>query len=165
MISLATPNGVAVPCMDVPDGFRAKVRGAILTMETAFYIIFIAIIAAIAISSLLDTDSAKKATTTQEIEQIRTAAVQYRAFYVRDVTFSDGFPELFTYIEPADAVDSRRHGPFLSPDSTSNDGRWTTSAAIDLWGNAYKYDSATNEIYSTCGGADEEDQIRVFIGQ
>lgn len=148
----------------VPKWIPAKVRGAILTMDAVLYLIFIAIIAAIVISTVLDTDSAKRATTTQEIDQIRTAAVQYKAFYVHEVSFSDGFPELFTYIEATDAVDSRRHGPFLSPDSTSNDGRWTTSAAIDLWGNAYKYDSATNEIYSTCGGADEEDQVRAFIG-
>ena len=142
-----------------------KVKGAILTMETAFYIIIIAIFAAIAVSTLVDTDSAKKTTTTQEIEQIRTAAVQYKAFYVHEVNFSDGFPELFGYIEASDAVDARRHGPFLAPNSTNdNDGRWSTAGAIDMWGNPYKFDTSTYEIYSTCGGADEEDQIRAYIG-
>lgn len=142
-----------------------KLRGAIFTIETAAFIIFVAIIAAIAISNLLDPDSAKRTTTTQEIEQIRTAAVQYRAFYANDVNFTDGFPELFTYIDTDSSVDGRRHGPFLEPNSVGDtDGRWTTSGAKDMWGNPYYFDASSREIYSTCGGADEEDQIRVYIG-
>ncbi len=164
MESTVLTQGWAIPRM-AEGKIPQKLKGAILTMETAFYIIVIAILAAIAVSTLVDTDSAKKTTTTQEIEQIRTAAVQYKAFYVHEVNFSDGFPELFGYIEPSDAVDARRHGPFLAPNSTNgNDGRWSTSGAVDMWGNPYKFDNSTYEIYSTCGDADEEDQIRAYIG-
>ena len=142
-----------------------RVKGAILTMETAFYIIVIAILAAIAISTLVDTDAAKRTTSNQEIEQIRTAAVQYKAFSINQVAFTDGFPELFGYIEANEAVDAHRHGPFLEPNSSNGqDGRWTTAGAKDLWGNPYYYDAATNEIYCTCGNADEADWLRVYIG-
>lgn len=143
-----------------------KLKGAILTMETAFYIIVIAILAAIAISTLVDTDAAKRTTSNQEIEQIRTACVQYKAFSIAQVNFSDGFPELFGYIEANEAVDAHRHGPFLEPNSSNGqDGRWTVDGgAKDLWGNPYYYDANTNEIYCTLGGADEDDWLRVYIG-
>ncbi len=149
----------------VHNGGGRKLKGAFFTIETVAFILFVAIVTAIALSGGFKTDGAKRTTTSQEIDQIRTAAVQYKAFYIHDVNFSDGFPELFGYIDPSDSVDSRRHGPFLTPDSQNgNDGRWTTSGANDLWGNPYKFDTSTNEIYSTCGGADEEDQIRAYIG-
>ena len=143
-----------------------KLKGAILTMETAFYIIVIAILAAIAISTLVDTDAAKRTSSNQEIEQIRTACVQYKAFSINKVAFTDGFPELFGYIEANEAVDAHRHGPFLEPNTSNGaDGRWTVAeGAKDLWGNPYYYDSTNNEIYCTCGGADEDDWLRVYIG-
>ena len=145
----------------------SKVRGAILTMETAFYIIVIAILAAIAISTLVDTDAAKRTTTNQEIEQIRTAAVQYKAFVLqKKVTFSDGFTELFKTLPANMSVDNNIHGPFLEPNSKNGtDGRWTVSkGAKDLWGDQYHYDSKTNEIYSKCGSDKVQDEIRVYIG-
>ena len=145
----------------------SKVRGAILTMETAFYIIVIAILAAIAISTLVDTDAAKRTTTNQEIEQIRTAAVQYKAFVLqKKVTFSDGFTELFVELPADKSVDHNVHGPFLEPNSKNGtDGRWTiTNGAKDLWGDQYHYDSKTNEIYSKCGSDKVQDEIRVYIG-
>lgn len=158
-------NTMMLSWKTVPEWKTKKLKGAFFTIETVAFILFVAIVAAVILSQGFNTDGAKRTTTSQEIDQIRTAAVQYKAFYAHDANFSDGFPELFDYIDSSDAVDGRRHGPFLTPDKKNgNDGRWTTSGANDLWGNPYKYDSSTNEIYSTCGGVDEEDQIRSYIG-
>ena len=147
------------------DSRRAHLRkGAFFSVETAFYFIVIAIVAALIIGIFTYLDDARVSTAQQELDQIRSAVLEYKAYRL-DQTVPSNLPTLLESgcISADDAIDNRKHGPFLN--TTNN--RWSSDGLKDPWGNNYEIstdsDSRGTYVYSTCGGKTEEEYLRVYV--
>ena len=139
-------------------------KGAFFSVETAFYFIVIAIVAALIIGIFTYLDDARVATAQQELDQIRSAVLEYKAYRL-DQSVPSELPTLLESgcISADDSIDNRRHGPFLN--TTNN--RWTSDGLKDPWGNNYEIssdsDSRGTYVYSTCGGKGTDEYLRVYI--
>ena len=135
-----------------------KKKGESLLMSVAAYIVALAIILGVATMLLGDTDPSKITVTKQELDQIRTAVVEYRTYRI-DGESPASLGELLNdpVIAASDAIDGRAHHPTLSPNA-----RWSNSGLKDMWGNDYVLDG--NTVYSTAGSTDETDRVSLEIG-
>ena len=139
-------------------------KGAFFSVETAFYFIVIAIVAALIIGIFTYLDDARVSTAQQELDQIRSAVLEYKAYRL-DQTVPDDLTILLNSdcIEAGDSIDNRKHGPFLN--TTNN--RWSSNGLKDPWGNNYEISSDSDTrgtyVYSTCGGKTEEEYLRVYV--
>lgn len=138
---------------------KKKKKGAYFILEIAFFLIFVAIVTAVATGMLGNTDGAKVATTNQELDQIRTAVLSYKTYRI------DGANPALTdlvsspSISKDEAIDGRQHDAFLQTNP-----RWTTSGLKDMWGNDYVIDTSANTVYSTAGSSDSSDYITLSLG-
>ena len=135
-----------------------KKKGESLLMSVAAYIVALAIILGVAVMLLGDTDPSKITVTKQELDQIRTAVVEYRTYRI-DGASPASLGELLNdpVIASSDSIDGRAHHPTL----TTNP-RWSNSGLKDMWGNDYVLDG--NTVYSTAGSTDETDRVSLEIG-
>ena len=143
--------------LDQYKNSTTKKRGGYLIIELAFWFVVMAIIAAIALGLLGNTDGAKVTAANQELDQIRTAVLSYQTYRI-DGAYPDNLGDLLqdTTINAIDAIDGREHGPFLEPTP-----RWSTSALKDAWGNDYQLKD--DAVYSTAGSSDSKDYIKVQL--
>lgn len=105
-------------------------------MELAIYILVAAILlGAIAFAGSQMVNSAKVSNAKQELENLRSACMQYTIWNVNNDYPADLETLLSDTAIPADqAIDNVPHGPFIT---TNN--RWTTAGIKDPWGNDYVY--------------------------
>ena len=138
---------------------KAKKRGGYLIIELAFWFVVMAIIAAIALGLLGNTDGAKVTAANQELDQIRTALLSYRTYKITG-TYPTELKDLFSTFDKSEAIDGRPHGPFLDINSSS---RWSNTGDVtDPWGNQYEING--NVIKSTAGTpGDTTDDIVVTL--
>ena len=137
---------------------KKKKKGGYLIIELAFWFVVMAIIAAIALGLLGNTDGAKVTAANQELDQIRTAVLSYQTYRI-DGAYPD-LPKLLSdeCIGKDDSIDGRPHGAFLE-----GSARWTSEGLRDPWGNLYVLDEQNNTVYSTAGDKPEADRITVAL--
>lgn len=143
------------------EDYRRK--GAFFSIETAFYFIVIAIIAAVVIGIFNYLNDARVSTAEQELDQLRSAVLEYKAYRV-DQSMPANLSDLLKSdaITAQYSIDNRQHGPFLN--TTNN--RWSTAGIKDPWGNDYKIDGSDTKgkyIYSTAGSTDSTRYIKSYI--
>ena len=132
-------------------------KGAYFLIEIAFFLVFCVIVAAVALGMFDNADSGKVATTTQELDQIRTAIVTYKT-YKLDGSLPSTPGDLLGTISTSDSIDGREHGPFLSKNN-----RWQNGQLLDMWGEDYVIDKDNNLVYSNAGSTDSTKRISVSI--
>ena len=138
---------------------KRKKKGAYFILEIAFFLIFVAIITAVATGMLGNTDGAKVATTNQELDQIRTAVLNYRTYRIDGANPTLGDLVVSPSISKENAIDGRQHDAFLQTSP-----RWSSSGLKDMWGNDYVIDTSANTVYSTAGSSDSSDYITLSLG-
>ena len=141
---------------------QKKRKGAYFLVEIAIFLIFVAIITSTSMGSISDTDGAKIATTHQELDQIRTAVMQYKTYRL-DNTVPDNLGDLIKNpcIASEDAIDAREHPAFLQETA-----RWSTSGLKDMWNNNYTIETDTDGsmvLQSTAGSSDTAKYVKVKL--
>jgi hypothetical protein len=108
-----------------------KKPGAVLSLETVLYVAIIIIFVAIGLGIFSQRESAKVAACNQELDQIRSAVVQYGALDVNGTNGLTDLTKLFdaSAISATDAVDGVAHGYFLQ-----KSGRWKDGKLHNPWG-------------------------------
>ena len=135
-----------------PRGFMQKLAaytpkkkpGAVLSLETMLYIALIIIFVAVGIGIFSQRESAKVAACNQELDQIRTALVQYSSLRMEDNNDISDLTILFDAeaIKDTESVDGIAHGYFLQ-----QTGRWKDGQLHNPWGDGfYTYDASSGVI-------------------
>lgn len=137
----------------VPDRFLQRIgtmpkkkKGAVLSIETIIYIAVLIIFIAVGIAAFSQRESAKAAACQSELDQIRSAIVQYQALRVDGALPSDDLTEIAPDgpgISSEDSVDGIEHVGFLQ-----KSGRWKNGELYNPWGETYSFDSASGVIHS-----------------
>lgn len=141
--------------------FPTRRKGAFLSLETLMYIVVLLILLAIGLGLFSQRESAKVATARSELDQIRTATIEYNSYHITSQYPSD--PSVLLETLPAtESTDGLEHGPFLQP----ND-RWKSggSGLADPWGGTYSYVGAGQDVTAiqTDGGGHLKTPLSVPI--
>lgn len=132
---------------------RPKKKGAILSLETMMYIAVIAVLIAVGLGAFSMYKSAKVSTAKLELDQIRSALIEYSSVS-RTGDYPDDINELFNTLSSSDTIDGLEHGPFLKATN-----RWEDSEAVDPWGTNYYIDGS--DIVSNGDPDNDSDTIRM----
>lgn len=138
--------------INLTSAARPKKKGAILSLETMMYIAVIAVLIAVGIGGFSMYKSAKVSTAKLELDQIRSAMIEYSSVEARS-NYPDDIDNLFDTLSASDTIDGMEHGPFLKAAN-----RWSDGQALDPWGNSYYIDG--DDIVSD-GDPDNNDTIRI----
>lgn len=160
-----------------PRGFMQKLAaypkkkpGAVLSLETMLYIAIIIIFVAIGIGIFSQRESAKIAACNQELDQIRSAVIQYSSLRASDDNDLDDLSKLFKAeaISADEAVDGASHGYFLQETGRWKHGSQGGDQVLNPWGDdSYHYDADTGKIYTEhtpLGGGDKK-RYEILVGQ
>lgn len=132
METVIQPSGILQRLAAYPR----KKPGAVLSLETMIYIAVIIVFMALGIGLFSQRESAKVTACNQEMDQIRSAIVQYSSYSTKDNVKELGdLGILFNEdaLSADNAIDNVQHGPFLQ-----KTGRWKDGKAINPWGIEYK---------------------------
>lgn len=141
--------------------FPARRKGAFLSLETLMYIVVLLVLLAIGLGLFSQRESAKVATARSELDQIRTATIEYNSYHITSQYPSDP-SVLLDKLSASESTDGLEHGPFLQP----ND-RWQGSGTglADPWGGTYTYVGAGQDVTAvqTDGGGHLKTPLSISI--
>lgn len=123
------PSGVLTSLYRFPQ----KRKGAFLSLETLMYIVVLLILLAIGLGLFSQRESAKISTARSELDQIRSATIEYNSYQITSQFPSDP-SELLGTLSSTETTDGLEHGPFLQASD-----RWKDGALKDPWGGTYTY--------------------------
>ena len=127
------------------------IPGLGLQIDAVLWGIFVAIIIAAMVSYSLGLVKDSKITAAKlELDQIRTAVLQYESLSSTN-TKPTSLPVLLDEMPATSSVDGMKHDSFLKAN-----GRWSSSGLLDPWGTAYSYgtDSDGNITIQSTGSGD-----------
>ena len=139
--------------LTIPDRFLQRMgtmpkkkKGAILSIETIIYIAVLIIFIAVGIAAFSQSESAKAAACQSELDQIRSAIVQYQALRVDGSYPSEDLNEIApdgSGISSEDSVDGIEHKDFLQ-----KSGRWKSGNLYNPWGEKYTFNESEGKVHS-----------------
>lgn len=160
-----------ITSLNVPDRFMQRLgnmpqkkKGAILSIETIIYIAVLIIFIAVGIAAFSQRESAKAAACQSELDQIRSAIVQYQSLRVDSKYPSADLNEIApggAGIDAADSVDGISHKDFLQ-----KAGRWKDGKLNNPWGDGdgYTFTESDGVIHSGHIPANGE-ELTLSLGQ
>lgn len=130
---------------------KKRLPGLGLQIDAVLWGIFVAIIIVAMVSYGLGLVKDSKVTAAKlELDQIRTAVLQYESLSSSGAK-PTSLPTLLDELPATSSVDGIKHDAFLK-----TNGRWSSSGLLDPWGTAYSFgtDSDGNATIQSTGSGD-----------
>lgn len=125
------------------DGKPRTLRGLAMQLDAAVWMVIVAIIvAAVVVGAVHMTNEARFATARLEMDQLRSAVLQYEAY--TEKTFDGKWNVLFSEVTD---TSGDKHKALLQ-----KKGRWSGGSPKDPWSKDYVFDTSTRQISCTNDG-------------
>lgn len=119
------------------DSQPLTLRGFAMQLDSAVWMVIVSIVvAAVVVGAMYMTNESRLATARLEMDQLRTAIIQYENY--KEKPFSGNWNLLFLEITD---TSGDRHRPLLQ-----RKGRWSSGTPKDPWSKEYIYDETNRQI-------------------